>query len=246
MIVFRLRPILSDIKELYSQPISVERFQAYITRLQAGTKGDMALPIAGYNPMAKDHLLEKIKALENLQAEQIMQEVITAFHDESAESEPREILIVLNLADDLKGGWTNYYSTDFDSKFKLNAFVERNFCAPYFWSSETYTKELIRQRTLEYMYRTVYWIRHKKPKILSEYLDQEIFVAAHVTSTTSHHATADFTALIDFYKQHKGSDDYDKIFHFFYGSAGSTNLGYKNYGLNDPVGFAYARFVALH
>ncbi|MEL7123458.1 MAG: hypothetical protein AAFO07_28690, partial [Bacteroidota bacterium] len=76
---FELRPILAEMKELYLQPLSVNRFKEYIARLQGDTKGDLSLPISGFNPMAKEHILQKIEELERLEAEQIMQEVIEEF-----------------------------------------------------------------------------------------------------------------------------------------------------------------------
>lgn len=50
---FQLRPILSEMKDFYSQPISEARFKAYLAKLQGDTKGDMTLPISGFNPMQK-------------------------------------------------------------------------------------------------------------------------------------------------------------------------------------------------
>ena len=126
---FHLKPILSEIKHLYSQPVSIDRFKQYISKLQGGTKGDLALPIGGFNPMAKEHILQKISELVDLEAERIIEEIIKEFNANLDSSHPEEITVVLNIADDLKGGWTNFFSTDFDSKFKINALVNRNFCA---------------------------------------------------------------------------------------------------------------------
>jgi hypothetical protein len=63
-------------EELYRQPISPARFQAYLKLLQGEKKGDMRLPIVGYNPMAKGHVLEKIKQLQELEAEKQMVEAL--------------------------------------------------------------------------------------------------------------------------------------------------------------------------
>ena len=73
---FHLRPILSDIKELYSKPRAPQRFKEYLAMLQGDTKDDMSLPIVGFNPMAKDHILDKIAELEALQAEELITEVL--------------------------------------------------------------------------------------------------------------------------------------------------------------------------
>jgi len=100
----------------------------------------MALPISGFNPMAKDHILEKITQLQNLGAEKLILSVINKYNSTLKSPQNNTIKIVLNLADDLKGSWTNSYSTDYESKFKLNGFIKRNFCVPYFWTSEKNTE----------------------------------------------------------------------------------------------------------
>lgn len=242
--IFRLRKILSEVKELYSKPASPDRFKAYITKLQGGTKGDLALPITGFNPMAKDHILTKIEALEKLAAEDIMQESINKFNAILKDSNDDEITVLLNIADDLKGGWTNYYTTDFDSKFKINAFVKRQFCVPYFWSSESYSQEKIETRTLDYLSRTLYRINNPQPVSLEEHLNQEIFVAQLGNSQAMTYNQADYVEAESYYLEHKHSEKYDRIFNFFYGDEGSISVGYKSFGSRPILGFDYSKIVA--
>ena len=237
---FKLRPILSEIKDLYSKPISPDRFKEYIAKLQGGTKGDLALPISGFNPMAKNHILSKIEELEKLDAEKLIEATLDEFNLSTEVSNP-ECLVVLNIADDLKGGWTNYYSTDFDSKFKLNAFATRNFCVPYFWTSETYTKDKIRTRTIEYMYRTLYWLENPRPKTLQEHFAQEVYVASQTNQSNVESEDLSSKEIESFYFENKDSDEYSKIFNFFYGDEGSRSLGYKQYGINNLTGYNYAK-----
>ncbi len=241
---FRLRPILSEIKELYAQPISAQRFQAYISKLQGGSKGDLALPISGFNPMAKPHVLAKIEELEQLEAEKWMAETITEFNASLDQPDQGEFMVVLNLADDLKGGWTNYYATDFDSKFKLNAFVRRRFCVPYFWTSESYSEAIIRTRTLEYLKRTVYRATQPQPQTLADHLEQEIFSASLSPDVHSSSSKPSLEAPEAFFSTHRDSTAPDLIFNFFYGDEGSANLGYKTYGIIGMNGFEYARILA--
>lgn len=113
---FQIKPILSEIKDLYLKPISTQRFKEYISKLQGDTKGDLTLPISGFNPMATNHIFEKIYDLEKLKAEKLMEKTITEFNSTLCESTNVEFLVVLNIADDLKGEWTNYYSVDFETK----------------------------------------------------------------------------------------------------------------------------------
>lgn len=237
---FQLKSILSEIKELYTQPISTDRFQAYMSKLQGDSKGDMSLPISGFNPMAKDHILDKIGELEDLDTEAIMYETIEEYNSQLSISNSENFVVVLNIADDLKGGWTNYYSTDFDSKFKLNAFVQRRFCLPYFWTSEIYSKEIIKSRTWEYLSRSIYRLNHTQPKTLEDHFKQELFVAKSIKQNNANHFPDD-SFIIQFYSDHLNSQEYDKIFNFFYGDEGSLSLGYKTYGNTKFSGFNLAK-----
>jgi len=214
--------------------------------LEGNTKGDLELPITGFNPMAKDHVIQKIEELEALGAETILENLINEFNAEITESSSKEITVVLNLADDLKGGWTNFYSSDFDSKFKLNGIINRNFCVPYFWTSEKYSAEIIRNRTMGYLNRTLYGLNNPKPKTLEEHLEQEVFAESnrqfkHILEFEE----TSFEQIATFYKTHKNSAEYDKIFNFFYGDKGSDSLGYKKFGIIEKTGFDYAKFISL-
>ncbi|MFK7971485.1 MAG: hypothetical protein AB8F95_14035 [Bacteroidia bacterium] len=230
-------------KALYEKPISSERFQLYIGMLQGNTKGDLSLPIGGYNPMAKEHVLEKLIALEELGAEGVMQDVINEYNSTLDNNEGYSILVVLNLADDLKGGWTNRYTTDFDSKFKINALVERNFCTPFLWTSEAYTEELIRTRTKAYIARTLYWKQHAKPRNMEGYLQQEVFVSSQLGNKKVKEPKTSFAAIEAFYQEYKSEDNFNIIFNFFYGDVASRDLEYPCFGVVEKTGFDYAEYL---
>ena len=240
---FEITAVLSEMEELYSQPISPQRFQEYIAKLQGTKKGDMDLPIGGFNPMAKEHVLQKVQELKALEAEGIMQEAVNSINHQTETKNSQTIKVVLNLADDLKGGWTNHYTTDFDSKFKLNAFVSRLFCTPYFWTSESYSPEIIRQRTLEYVHRTIFWLENSKPMTLEDFLEQEVYVAQNVPSETLDKED-DLDSIRQLYEEFKNEDDYSLLFNFFYGDEASQSLNYPTFGVKDITGFDYAKILA--
>lgn len=241
---FQIRPILSEIKDLYSKPISTERFKEYISKLQGDTKGDLALPISGFNPMAKNHILTKIDELERIGAEEIMKETIEEFNLTLNKSIGQVYLVALNIADDLKGGWTNYYSTDFDSKFKLSAFVNRKFCVPYFWTSESYSSEIVKKRTIEYLNRTLFRQNNPQPKTLEDHIEQEVFVAKTDHENYKNYNEESVSSVEKYYLEHKNTEEYDRIFNFFYGDEGSENLGYKKYGITALKGYDYAKLIS--
>ncbi len=240
---FVLVPIIEQMEGLYRKPISEARFHEYLAMLQGTKKGDLVLPIGGFNPMAKAHVSQKLAALKALGAEEIIEDVAKELNAAYAKPESKTISLVLNLADDLKGGWTNYYTTDFDSKFKINALVNRNFCTPYFWTSEEYHAELIRQRTLEYAYRTIYWQNHARLKTLEDHVAQEIFVSEK-TNIGGHQKKEGDKVLEQFYQDHKKEEDYSVIFNFFYGDKVSDLLAFPAYGIKGSTGFDFARLMA--
>jgi len=240
---FEILPTLDIMKELYSQPLTGQRFKDYLRELQGGTRGELVLPIAGFNPMAKGHILKKIKELEVLNAEQVMEEVAQKLNATLNSTENRTIKIALNLADDLKGAWTNRHSTDFDSKFKINAFVERGFCTPYFWTSEEYTTDLIKERVQNYLNRTIFWMKNGRTKTLEDHLNQEVFVMKSSERKASQLSTQEIENIHTFYLNHKDTDDYSMIFNFFYRDDVSESLGYQSYGIGDVNGFEYAEYL---
>lgn len=244
MITFEIIPVLSFMEELYSQPVTPARFQEYITQLQGSTKGDLAIPIMGFNPMAKTHLLEKVRTLISLKAEAIAKEHLNEWSENFPSSKDIHLKVALNVADDLKGAWTNFYTTDFDSKFKINALVQRHFCAPHFWASEVYDPPMIRQRILQYALRTIYWIEHPRLQTLEDHLSQEQFVWHNIPNVSAPYKEIPYSFLKNFYTTHKGSDDYSLIFNFFYGDQASASLNYPCFGITEMNGFEFAKILA--
>lgn len=239
---FTLLPILDTMVELYQKPISNERFQNYLQLLQGNTKGDMVLPIGAYNPMAKPHLLDKLAELKAFNAEEIIRDVLTSIHQKNNLTKINpQFRVSIAIADDLLGGWTNRFTTDYDSRFKLNPLVSRHFCVVLFWSSEDYSVNLIRQRVQETVFRTLYWLESPKPVTLSEHFAQELFVAKN-TQYASPPLAVDMTHLKKFYQEHQDTDDYSTIFGFLYGDHTAKQLGFKEHGVQgEMAGFNYIR-----
>ncbi|MCW3070186.1 MAG: hypothetical protein JWO44_76 [Bacteroidetes bacterium] len=236
---FILSPLLDTMIDLYGKPRSMERFREYLNILQGTTKEDMVVPVGNFNPMGKEHLLEKLEELKKLNAEELMKESLSEINGRIDNKLPSTFKVSIAVADDLKGAWTNRYTTDYDSKFKLNALITRNFCTPLFWTSETFSEELVKTRTLEYCLRTLYWLNAPKPQTLAQHIAQERFAAGK--SFRKKAPECDFASLEQFYIQHKDSERYDIIFNFLYGDAACKELGFPAYGISDAFGgYKYA------
>lgn len=244
---FQVIPVIDKVLELYRMPLTPDRFRHYLMLLHGDTSNNLSLPLGGYNPMAKEHALDQLLILKGLGAEDIaaeaLAEVNTSMTNQSMDT---VIRLGLNLSDDLQGGWTNRYTSGYDSKFRINALLSRNFCTPVFWTSETFTKDIIRQRVLEYAWRTVYRQTREAPVTLEEHIAQERFVATHAPAYTDPEFAEMLTAE-DMFRQHKHSGDYHTIFNFLYGSKASASLEFPvRFELGDFAGYLYAAAIAKH
>jgi len=243
-LTFELTPIIDIMFDLYQKPRTFERFKEYIATLEGGKKGDLTLPIGGFNPMAKEHVMDKLRELKNLNAEQLIKDTLKELNDgHPVKENANTFKVALNLSDDLKGGWTNRYTSDYDSKFKINGIMNRNFCIPIFWSSENYTEQLIKNRTREYCYRTIYRLTTPKPETLEEHILQEKFV--YEKSKTLSSTKVNFNELQLFYQKNKDTTDYVTIFNFLYGDEATASLGNKTLGISDEfAGDEFAKQLA--
>ena len=244
IMTFELLPTIDIMLDLYQKPRNFDRFNQYLNIL-LDEKGEVTLPVSGFNPMAREHAIQKLTELKELNAEKIIAETIKEVHTRFASHPNQNIFkISLNLLDDMKGGWTNRYTSDYHSKFKLNAYVTRGFCITIFWTSEQYTEDLIKERTMQSALRTIYWLTNPKPKILKDHIDQEKYVSMHIGREACKKQTIDFTTTDRFYKQHRDSDNYHILFNFLYGDAASKSLEFPCFAaLEKMAGYEYANFL---
>ena len=241
---FELTPILDKMETLYQLPRTKQRFEAYLLLLQGEKKQDMILPIAGYNPMGKEIVLEKIKMLRQLQAEALIPSALEQINRTLPAGNREKMEVVINVADDVGGSWSSRYTTDYINRFDVGPLVKRNFCTPYFWTSETYSTALILQRAKAAVYRTLYWKKKGKPMTLAACVAQEVYVQQQLDSSIPTVQEYDFDAIGTFFKQYAESEDYSLLFNFFYGDEASEQLAYPVYGIHKMGGLAYVQYLA--
>ncbi len=242
---FQVRPILEQMAELYQIPRGKQRFDHYLFLLQGETRGEMILPIAGYNPMGKDHVEQRLQELVNLNAERIMEDALRHINAEYSSFRPNAIFeVIINLSDDLGGAWTDRFASHYANTFDFGAITKRNFCTPYLWTSDVcYTEELIIRRMLEAVYRTIHFLQRGKPATLADHVSQETFVQRHINRDIKVDVVED-QEIRKFYEMNQGSEDYTLIFNFFYGDEASIQLGYQAFGNSTSAGFEWARYCA--
>ncbi len=222
---FRLIPIIDKMVEFYSVPPSIERFNKYLSILEGQTKGNLEIPIGSYNPMAKEHVRERLLELKQLNTEEVVEETLSLLNRQNNYPE-LTFGVCLNLADDLHGGWTNRITTNYQSKFQIHPLVKRHFCTPHFWTSETFSTDLIVSRTKEYVFHTLYFLDHGKPVTLNDHVEQLNFV--------QHNLSGNFTSISakKSFEQYKSSEDYSVIINFLYGDNASELLGFRSLGID--------------
>lgn len=238
--------VLHQIKELYEMPRTRERFDKYLFMLQGAEKNELILPIASFNPMGKELAMEKLNKLLELNAEQILDDVIARFNNEDSikRIENKAIKVAINLSDDVEGSWSNFFITDYKSKFDIENLLKRSFCTPIFWTSESVTEKSITRRLEEYIYRTIYWIKYGKTASLGDMFEQEVTVQMNYDDNAVNLSESDVANMTKFLQQYKNSDDYLLNLNFFYGDEGSNNLNYTTYGIIRNGGFEFAKYIA--
>ena len=123
-----LLPLLQIQRDLYALPRGFARFREYIKTMTDPETGDLALPLVAMNPMGKEHVPALIDQYIALDAETIAQEAIDvwkagALAPASATAkavafQTQDYKVALVVSDDLKGGWTNRWASEFGHRIE--------------------------------------------------------------------------------------------------------------------------------
>lgn len=137
---------IDHIVDLYKKPRTPEDrfFDWYLKLVQTHDKKDLQRPLPFFNPMAKDHILEKLLALQAQGFEDIMDRECKI-----QSSEGETLQVYFNLADDIWWWWTNKEDTREISQ-NIRPFIKRWFCIILFFASEDITPLLIQERVKFY------------------------------------------------------------------------------------------------
>lgn len=232
-------PILQLQRDLYDIPRGPQRFQQYLNIVQDG-KGGMGLPLAMLNPMGKEHvpaLFDQLLAMDtDGMAYTLIEE--TAKNLAAIDGDFR---IVLTIADDAGGGWTNRYDWEFKHRFETRPFHRHGWLVSVLWSADELKSESVREELLTTVYRGAYIQQHGYADTLDEMLNQEAYalgMAGVAQWMDADEVAYSAEVLAPFL------DDEDRPIQLvcFYGDPAAHNLGLPLQGLSERAGFA----VALH
>ena len=231
-------PLLQIQRDLYALPRGMERFREYIKTMTDAETGDLALPLVAMNPMGKDHIPALLDEYLALGAENIAAGAVR----EANVDLPREFKVALVVSDDLKGGWTNRWASEYGHRIEGQAFLKRGFITALLWTSEPASAASVREAVLTAIYRAEYLQTHDFPKTLGGMLEQEGYATARAGCTTPALDDEDLAYTRTVIAPHLGATDRATIIACLFGDPAATALGYPPQGLTERAGFA----LALH
>ncbi|MDP9024933.1 MAG: hypothetical protein M3N13_06160 [Candidatus Eremiobacteraeota bacterium] len=227
-----LVPVLEAIRELYTRPIGMERFNEYVRMATSG--GELTLPISHINPMAKPHALAYVENLLALHAERV---ALDAAATAAAELPPDSIRTCIILLDDLMGGWTNRTFAEFAHRYERKYEIAHRWATIVLWTSEKPTTALIRERTRETMHRTICERRGGPVQSLREIMNREgetMRFAGRTTPRYDADTLARARAVID---PHLDSKAAPIVIAALYGDDAAKAVGYPPLGLPHCAGY---------
>jgi hypothetical protein len=237
-------PLLGIQRDLYALPRGMERFREYIRTMTDAETGELALPLVAMNPMGKDHIPALLDAYIQLGAEKIAADAVDEFRRGGSFDPPsdREFKVALVVSDDLKGGWTNRWASEYSHRIESQAFLKRGFITGLLWTSEPASANSVREAILTSLYRADYLQSHPFPKTLGEMLAQEGDAMARAGCTSPALDSDDLAYTRTVIEPHLGATDRATVMACLFGDTAANALGYPPQGLTDRAGFA----MALH
>ena len=236
-------PLLAVQRELYDEPDPRRRFQRYL-QVMTGGSDDIELPLALMNPMGKAHVPEHLDRLLELGAEAVAARAVEAARPRLAAA-PGEVRLVLVVADDRGGGWTNRYLTETAHRFpERSGELNRGWATALCFTGDPPDPESVRIETLSTLYRAAHREVFGPPRTLAEILDQEGAALAFAGVRPGLEA-AELEVASEILSPYRDSRHFPEIFSCLYGDRPAESLGYESLGLPTRAGFEVGLAEAL-
>ena len=129
------------------------------------------------NPMGKNHVPELLDSLLAMEAETVAAEASAEAvgHVASISGDMQTGLVVV---DDLMGGWTNRYFSEFFHRFEGPSAYKRGWISAWIWNSEAPALQAVREEVMAVIFRAAYVLEHGAALNLADMLAQEGHVMA--------------------------------------------------------------------
>jgi hypothetical protein len=235
-------PLLQVQRDLYALPRGMERFREYIRTMTDAATGDLALPLVAMNPMGKDHVPALIDEYLALGAEEIAAASTASAAAKAAALQTIDHKVALVVSDDLKGGWTNRWASEYSCRIESAAITKRGWIVGILWTSEPASAQNVRDAVLSSIYRVEYLQTHPAPTTLGEMLDQEGYAMVRAGCTTPTLEDDDLDYSRSVIAPHRQATDRATVMACLFGDTAAKALGYEPRGLSDRAGLA----LALH
>ena len=245
-------PLLRVQRELYAMPRGMERFREYIKTMTDAETGDLALPLVAMNPMGKDHVPALIDDYLALGAEEIADQAIAEVWRAGASApaaaatakavalQTKEYRVALVVSDDLKGGWTNRWASEYSHRIEGAAITKRGWLVGLLWTSEPASAQTVREAVLTSIHRADYLHSHAAPVTLGEMLDQEGYAMWRAGCTTPQLDDDDLAYTRSVIDPLRSARDRATVMACLFGDTAAKALGYLPHGLTERAGLALA------
>jgi hypothetical protein len=245
-------PLLRIQRELHDIPRGYGRFQEYLRTIAGKTGDGLELPsLVAMNPMGKDHVIALLDDLLALDAD-TLGALAAAEAARTLAAEPGDFKVGLVIADDLTGGWTNRYASEYSMRFpagptaqgkpQLPRWLKHFWITAILWSSEPATKLAVREAILAAVHRTAYRHRHGCARTLRDMLAQEGHVMTMADCTTPVLDADDIACTRELLTAFLDATDMRTAIECLFGDAAGRTLGFTPRGLSPWAGLA----LALH
>jgi len=231
-------PLLKVQRDLYDLPRGFERFREYIRTITGGSD-ELKLPLVAMNPMGKDHVPALLDSLLTMEAEG------AAVH--ATEEAVRHVAGVagdfklgLVVADDLMGGWTNRYFSEFFHRFEGPSAYKRGWISAWIWSSEAPALQAVREEVKAVIFRAAYVLEHGAALNLADMLAQEGYVMTLAGCSEPSLDAPDLDYTREVLQPHLEATDLPTLIPCLFGDPAAHALGYPPQGLSHRAGLALA------
>ncbi len=234
---FEYVPLLALQRDIYRVPRR-GRFEAYLGQMIDWDVEDMKLPLAVMNPAAKEHVPALIDQLLELEVDAAAAEAIESMAVEG----PGHYKVALVVADDVAGGWTNRFATEFSHRFESKRLYDRGWLIGILWASEPPSLQRTREEILTAAFRLDHIRRHGQARSLRERLVQEGAAMARAGCIAPVLDADDLEYTREVIAPYLDSTDMRTAVECLVGDAAGKTLGFTPRGLSPLAGLA----MALH
>jgi len=233
-------PLLKIARDLHDVPRGTERFEAYIKTILNHDQTDAALvPLVAMNPMGREHVAARLDEWIALDGDaRAADDVREAAAQIDGDGDYQHGLVIM---DDVRGGWTNKYSSDAAFRFgERKARAREKWLTTALMVSESASLEVLRAAIRTTLWRAAYRLRNGDAVTLRDVMIQEGQAAAFAGMAYTLEADdLDYTRYV--ITPYLESDAHPVIMAALYGDVAAHSLGYPPLGLSANAGFALAK-----